>query len=83
MNKVSGSSHFSNRQSNKNDKKIVPNESDGFSLYGSIRKDENDNKLDSNEYYSNYLTKNKSSEKDKKNQIIKYIILNYILLSMI
>ena len=63
MNKVSGSSHFSNRQCYKNDKNIVPNESNGFSLYGRSSKDEN--KLDNNDYYSNYLTNNKSIKKNK------------------
>ena len=69
LNKVSGSSHSSNQLKNKSFKNIKPNESNGFSLKGSMGAGDGDNHSQSKnkKNYNDYLTNNKTNEKDKNN----------------
>ena len=69
LNKISGSSHLSKHLNYKNNRNIIPNESNGFSVYGtgSMRDDENENKCKNTNNYSNYLTNNNNTnEKENK-----------------
>ena len=64
LNKVSGSSHFSNLQNYKNKRNIKPNENNGFSFNGNKEDVNIDKKEKIENNYTYYLNNNKNIEKD-------------------
>ena len=73
LKKVSGSSHFSARLSYKNNKNIIPDESNGFSLYSiSDKENKNQQNVENNKKKNieKYLENQKINDNNKINNII-------------